>query len=619
MSEVVKEELKTKKLYQIILSEVHSIVKNANKETRNKKLSMAHKLTIASLSEIEKNIKTEYENLKKNAEWNNFTIVFYGETNAGKSTIIETLRILLNEKTKVEERNKLIKIKRKNINYAEKKYLIQEYSDGAIIGNGKSDYTQENKIYTFDNGDCKYKIIDVPGIEGEESQVIKAIMEAVQKAHVVFFVTRKETPPQVVNSEEGILGKIKKHLGKQAEVWTIFNKSVTNVNALKKIKDKEEIKNNLMELNKTMETYLGEQYKGEVILSAYPAFLAVAKNLDKEKSDYRKKEKFLKEYSEKEILEHTGFLEFNRILKEKVIQDIENKIIISNQKKAMHELKIACSKIKEIKKEYESIQDGFERNYKDSSDKLSREKKFFEKNIDNNSEVIIRGILDDIRNNSNENIKENIDNNEYKKVLKDNIKNEIKKLERDLKSMYSDEFIALKSKTDEMINETMQNYGKLIEVRESRDNKFKKELDFDELIDDMIENMDLGINWKDFFGSLLTFTLSVIKGRGIVLIAGVVTAVIKAINAFFSFFSSSYRRKQQMKGVEKLIEKLRPDIESEICEINGKVKGEMEKYSKLVDEVLKGPCNEVKEYMNNLNGVILKLEGIQIMEENHEK
>ena len=74
-----------------------------------------------------------------------------------------------------------------------------------------------------------------------------------------------------------------------------------------------------------------------------------------------------------------------------------------------------------------------------------------------------------------------------------------------------------------------------------------------------------------------------------------------------------------MKGVEKLIEKLRPNIESKVYEINGKVKGEVEKYSKLVDEVLKEPCNEMKEYMNNLNEVILKLESIQIMEEKFEK
>lgn len=35
--------------------------------------------------------------LEKHAEWDKFTMAFFGETNAGKSTIIESLRILFNE------------------------------------------------------------------------------------------------------------------------------------------------------------------------------------------------------------------------------------------------------------------------------------------------------------------------------------------------------------------------------------------------------------------------------------------------------------------------------------------------------------------------------------------
>jgi hypothetical protein len=39
----------------------------------------------------------ELEQLEKHAEWDKFTLAFFGETNAGKSTIIESLRILFNE------------------------------------------------------------------------------------------------------------------------------------------------------------------------------------------------------------------------------------------------------------------------------------------------------------------------------------------------------------------------------------------------------------------------------------------------------------------------------------------------------------------------------------------
>lgn len=38
--------------------------------------------------------------LQQHAEWDKFTLAFFGETNAGKSTIIESLRILFDEKTR---------------------------------------------------------------------------------------------------------------------------------------------------------------------------------------------------------------------------------------------------------------------------------------------------------------------------------------------------------------------------------------------------------------------------------------------------------------------------------------------------------------------------------------
>lgn len=50
------------------------------------------------LSEISLNFNEDIDNLEKNSEWEKFTIAFFGETNAGKSTIIESLRIIFKEK-----------------------------------------------------------------------------------------------------------------------------------------------------------------------------------------------------------------------------------------------------------------------------------------------------------------------------------------------------------------------------------------------------------------------------------------------------------------------------------------------------------------------------------------
>lgn len=51
-------------------------------------------------------LNSNINELKDNSEWDRFMIAFYGETNAGKSTLIETLRILLNEKEKLKDREK---------------------------------------------------------------------------------------------------------------------------------------------------------------------------------------------------------------------------------------------------------------------------------------------------------------------------------------------------------------------------------------------------------------------------------------------------------------------------------------------------------------------------------
>lgn len=44
----------------------------------------------------------ELELLEQHAEWDKFTMAFFGETNAGKSTIIESLRILFKEESRQE-------------------------------------------------------------------------------------------------------------------------------------------------------------------------------------------------------------------------------------------------------------------------------------------------------------------------------------------------------------------------------------------------------------------------------------------------------------------------------------------------------------------------------------
>ncbi|MCE8004423.1 GTPase [Billgrantia ethanolica] len=59
----------------------------------------AHLESIKSqLNDIKNRFNSEINYLEEHAEWEKFTIAFFGETNAGKSTLIESLRIIFNER-----------------------------------------------------------------------------------------------------------------------------------------------------------------------------------------------------------------------------------------------------------------------------------------------------------------------------------------------------------------------------------------------------------------------------------------------------------------------------------------------------------------------------------------
>ena len=59
-----------------------------------------------TLKELNSEFKQEIEKLEASSEWDKFCIAFFGETNAGKSTVIESLRIIYDEEQRrLEKKN----------------------------------------------------------------------------------------------------------------------------------------------------------------------------------------------------------------------------------------------------------------------------------------------------------------------------------------------------------------------------------------------------------------------------------------------------------------------------------------------------------------------------------
>ncbi len=169
-----------------------------NTDGGDERLREFNQEALEKFKNLESESLKELESLKKNEEWENFTIAFYGETGAGKSTLIECLRMFFKEQSKVvqQERFKRLYSNYQN-NYQNdernKQAILNELhslQDGAIIGDGRSDFTLETKSYTLKHNNKTFTLLDVPGIEGDEKRLFSKFL-TLHKKPMLFFMLQK--------------------------------------------------------------------------------------------------------------------------------------------------------------------------------------------------------------------------------------------------------------------------------------------------------------------------------------------------------------------------------------------------------------------------------------------
>ena len=92
-------------IYRDVIEKIESLLSETSAEDiSDARITTLYQETRNQLSSVSETLTKELQSLQEHSEWDSFTVAFYGETNAGKSTLVEALRILLNEETKIKER-----------------------------------------------------------------------------------------------------------------------------------------------------------------------------------------------------------------------------------------------------------------------------------------------------------------------------------------------------------------------------------------------------------------------------------------------------------------------------------------------------------------------------------
>lgn len=602
---------------------------NIEAQSRAKQLQEVRK----QISEFESQATKSALDYKNVAEFDTFTIAFYGETNAGKSTIIESLRIYFGESTKQDSRAKFDKSYEAYKYYSESffgkifaffaPYLksnalkkMIDYSDGVIIGDGRSDFTRKSQIYHFDNKGIKFDILDVPGIEGKENAVIDEILKATKKAHCVFYITRNPQPPQKGDSpngeSKGTIEKIKEHLGAQTEVFSIFNKSVTSPMQLSDSIIQSSDEGGLNDLDKIMAQTLDsneqKHYAGRKTLSAQVAFYAlgdkmISVDLPQNTKDEatkaldlaEKREDFIAKYSKDELLEKSLFLDFARFISDDLAQNVGEKIKKSNFNKA-HRILLAMNEPLEFAHNtYNEIYSKCAKEVEDSCYKIERVLDSAKSDFESASASVIRVFKSEVRDTMYDFIRRNVSDSSFK----DRFESVIETEQESLKDKFALAFENAQEKFSKDIESELENLQRRIGniVKEFQSLSFKNEFDSNLNI-----NIDSGIDKAGLIGAGVSLAVLIGTqfwnpvGWGLIVlsVAGIVIGLAKSI---WKAFSDDYKMSEQRKAVDENLRDICDNIEDKINEAitNEIIDKNLKPFVENLQDALKSSVENIKE------------------------
>jgi len=237
-------------LYDNLINDVGEVICEAERlEVAHENIEPIKRTLLEGLKHHQKVFKINAINAKELSEWNKYTIAFFGETNAGKSTIIESLRIIGKEKSKLLEYDQIEKIKNKiskikfNIKSFEQFLITAEKEIVFSINNlRKKKETLENVnkeilVYTAKLNTEKIGLYNL-----EQSMNFVKVSIKASEDKLYLFDQQKQTINKEIFNEEQLILKREKALTFIIKRWfgKLFGRNVVVDNLfLKKLKKDE--------------------------------------------------------------------------------------------------------------------------------------------------------------------------------------------------------------------------------------------------------------------------------------------------------------------------------------------------------------------------------------------
>ena len=506
------------------------------------------------LREIKKKVEYLTGELEavRNMEWNTINIALFGETNAGKSTLIEAII----------------------------------GGNGRTIGDGRKDFTKSINVYGFSE---EIKFLDMPGIEGDERKVKEEIWKAVKKAHLVFYVY-----PDTKEPERGTLEKIKNYLRKNAEIYTILNiRGICPPPVLqKKFENSQAIKERTDEhLRKT----LGDIYKGSFQVHALFGFFSRARNIPSNLQEkyntsirfYGSKEELKKASNIEDIISFIESFTRNN-------EDYQLKVLWGNFRKILSTQEEILARILKFKKEYDRNIKEIKEELKQIQNKFGREKKVLETNI----KRIIQEKTDELRIGLRNTIHSNIDNERNVRNIERSIKQRIGEFKQQFKQELEQEIKDFKDR----ILKDLNSLRKKIEFMAS----FKVETDLRSVLDKL--NYSFGEIFKEIADALFSIGSTIITFL-INPILGIIVGIINLLRKLWDwFFGNPGEKKARAKReanerIEETIRKIRNEINKKLKETYKEIEKQFREIIRQVENINRN----LKRISRTLDPVISKL------------